>query len=87
MVVGFNHLLIKEAFAQANGLNFFEIPLLKVFSTNFLKQCIMGSLTGAVASQKVPEARDGEFELEKYQFVSAIVYTRLTARLTNQAGT
>ena len=47
----------------------------------------MGSLTGAVASQKVPEARDGGFELKKYQFVSAIVYTRLTVRLTNQAGT
>jgi len=47
----------------------------------------MGSLTGAVASQKVPEARDGEFKLTKYQFVSVIVYTCLTVRLTNQAGT
>ena len=79
--------LVKEAFAQANGLNFFEIPLLKVFSTNLLKHCIMGSLTGAVTSQRVTEVRNGKFELIKYQFVSVIVYTCLTARLINQAGT
>ena len=47
----------------------------------------MGSLTGAVTSQRVTEVRNGKFELIKYQFVSVIVYTCLTARLINQAGT
>ena len=47
----------------------------------------MGSLTGAVASQRVTEVRDGKFELMKYQFVSVIVYTCLTARWTHRAGT
>ena len=78
---------VKEMFTQVDGLNFFEIPLLKVFSTNYLRHCIMGSLTGAVASQKVSEARDGKFELRKYQFLSVIVYVCLTVRLTNQTGT
>ena len=31
--------------------------------------------------------RDGKFELIKYQFVSVIVDTCLTVRLTNQTGT
>lgn len=35
---------------QVSQLNFFEIPLLKVFSANSLKHCIAGSLTGAVTS-------------------------------------
>ena len=47
----------------------------------------MGSLTGAVTSQRVTEVRNGKFELIKSQFVSVIVYTCLTVRLTNQAGT
>ena len=47
----------------------------------------MVSLTGAVASQRVTEARDGKFKLKKYQFVSVIVYACLIVRLLNQAGT
>jgi len=50
VVVVFTRQLVKKIFAPANYLNVFEIPLLKVFNTNFLRHCIMGSLTGAVAS-------------------------------------
>ena len=86
MVVVFNY-LIKRTFAQANCLDIFEIPLLLVFSTNYFRHCIMGSLTGAVASKRVTEARDGKFRLTKYQSLSVIVHACLTVRLTNQAGT
>jgi len=37
-------------FTQVNYLNIIEIPLLKIFITYYLKHCITGSLTGAVAS-------------------------------------
>ena len=47
----------------------------------------MGSLTGAVASQRVTEARKSKFKLNKYQFLSVIVLACLTARWTNQTGT
>jgi len=37
-------------FTQVNYKDISEIPLLKVFVTYYLRHCIMGSLTGAVAS-------------------------------------
>ena len=50
-------------------------------------QCMVGSLTGAVASQRVTEARDGKLKLVGNQPLSAMAQARLTARLTSRAGT
>ena len=47
----------------------------------------MGSLTGAVASQKVPEARDGALSAVGNRTVSVTVEGRLTARPTGRAAT
>ncbi len=46
-----------------------------------------GSLTGAVASQRVTEARDGGLRLVGNQPVSAMAKACLTARLTSRAET
>ena len=46
---------------------------------------MVGSLTGAVASQSVTEARDGKLRLVGNQPVSAMAQACLTARLTSQA--
>ena len=47
----------------------------------------MGSLTGAVASQKVTEALKGTLRLVGNQLSSVIAEECLTARLTSRAGT
>jgi hypothetical protein len=47
----------------------------------------VGSLTGAVASQKVTEAPKGSLRLNGNQPMSAKVKGSLTARLTSRAGT
>ena len=49
--------------------------------------CLVGSLTGAVASQSVTEARDGSLSLFGNQAKSAMAEGSLTARLTGRAGT
>ena len=46
-----------------------------------------GSLTGAVASQRVTEARDGGLKLVGNQLLSAMAQARLTVRLTRRAET
>ena len=46
----------------------------------------MGSLTGAVASQTVTEAREGSLSLIGNQAQSVMAQESLTARLTRQAG-
>ena len=46
---------------------------------------MVGSLTGAVASQKVTEACEGRLMLVGNQLVSAMAYACLTARLTSRA--
>ena len=46
-----------------------------------------GSLTGAVASQRVTEARDGGLKLVGNQLLRAMAQARLTARLTSRAET
>src|SRR5512142_623418 len=46
-----------------------------------------GSLTGAVASQRVTEARDGGLKLVGNQLMSAMAEARLTARATARAET
>ena len=48
---------------------------------------MVGSLTGAVASQRVTEARDGRLKLVGNQLLSAMAQARLTARATARAET
>ena len=50
-------------------------------------QCLVGSLTGAVASQKVTEACKGSLRLIGNQPSSANAKGSLTARETSRAGT
>ena len=50
-------------------------------------QCQIGSLTGAVASQRVTEALKGTLRLVGNQSPSAIAEGCLTARATTRAGT
>ena len=49
--------------------------------------CLVGSLTGAVASQRVTEAREGHLSLVGNQAASVKAQGGLTARLTSRAGT
>ena len=49
-------------------------------------QCLVGSLTGAVASKKVTEAREGSLRLIGNQPLSVMAQGGLTARLTGRAG-
>jgi hypothetical protein len=49
--------------------------------------CMVGSLTGAVASQRVTEARDGGLKLVGNQLRSVMAQARLTARPTGRAET
>ena len=48
---------------------------------------MVGSLTGAVASQRVTEARDGGLRLVGNQPLRARAQARLTARSTDRAET
>ena len=50
-------------------------------------QCLVGSLTGAVASKKVTEAPKGSLNLDGNQVLSASAQGSLTARRTCRAGT
>ena len=50
-------------------------------------QCQVGSLTGAVTSQKVTEVREGLLALDGNQRMSVKAKGGLTARLTSRAGT
>jgi hypothetical protein len=50
-------------------------------------QCLVGSLTGAVASQSVTEAREGPLSLIGNQALSVMAQGGLTARPTGRAGT
>ena len=69
-----------------------EIPLWLSFDSNLNrkpvgKQCQVGSLTGAVASQKVTEACKGSLRLNGNQSKSANAKGSLTARQTSRAET
>ena len=50
-------------------------------------QCQVGGLTGAVASQRVTEAREGSLALGRNQRVRVKAKGSLTARHTRRAGT
>ena len=52
-----------------------------------LGQCLVGSLTGAVASQKVTEALNGSLSLVGNQVSSVSAQGSLTVRETSRAGT
>ena len=52
-----------------------------------LGQCLVGSLTGAVASQKVTEAPKGSLNLVGNQVSSVSAQGSLTVRLTGRTGT
>ena len=52
-----------------------------------LGQCLVGSLTGAVASQKVTEAPKGSLSLVGNQVLNVSAQGSLTVRLTGRAGT
>ena len=49
--------------------------------------CMVGSLTGAVASQRETEAFDGRFRAVGNQLLSAMAQASLTARPTGRAET
>ena len=51
------------------------------------EHCMVGSLTGAVASQTVTEARDGGLRPVGHRLLSAMAQARLTARVTARAET
>ena len=51
------------------------------------EQCLVGSLTGAVASENVTEAPKGSLRLNGNQPKSVKAQASLTARLTSRAGT
>ena len=50
-------------------------------------QCLMGSLTGAVASSRVTEAPKGSLSLVGNQVLSVSAQGSLTVRVTARAGT
>ena len=50
-------------------------------------QCLVGSLTGAVSSQRVTEEHEGWLSTVGHRTVSAMVEASLTARQTRRAGT
>ena len=49
-------------------------------------QCVVGSLTGAVSSQRVTEEREGALSAVGHRAMSVKVEGRLTARATTRAG-
>ena len=49
-------------------------------------QCVVGSLTGAVSSQRVTEEHEGALSTVGHRALSVKAKGRLTARLTSRAG-
>ena len=50
-------------------------------------QCVVGSLTGAVSSQRVTEEHEGWLSTVGHRTVSVMAEASLTARQTRRAGT
>ena len=50
-------------------------------------QCLVGSLTGAVSSQRVTEEHEGWLSMVGNHAVSVMAQVSLTARVTTRAGT
>ena len=64
-----------------------NVELLTVYRDPVSGQCLTGSLTGAVASQRVTEAPKGSLSLVGNQVLSVSAQGSLTARHTGRAGT
>ena len=62
------------------------VGILTIDSYPVLGQCQAGSLTGAVASQRVTEAPKGSLRLDGNQPTSVKAQGSLTVRLTSRAG-
>ena len=83
---------LRDLYASMRGVAV-GIPLLLTWNSNSASvepeggQCQMGSLTGAVASQRVTEALKGTLRLVGNQSLSANAEGCLTARPTSRAGT
>ena len=63
------------------------IEVLTRFGKHGLGQCMMGSLTGAVSSQRVTEEHKGTLGTVGHRTKSVKAKGCLTARLTGRAGT
>ena len=50
------------------------------------RQCMVGSLTGAVSSQRVTEEHEGALSTVGHRALSVKAEERLTVRLTSRAG-
>ena len=65
----------------------YDFWILTEFNKLGSRQSVVGSLTGVVASQKVPEARNGGFSVLGNHASSVKAQTCLTARETSRAET
>ena len=64
-----------------------NVGILTIYRDPVFGQCQVGSLTGAVASQKVTEAPKGSLSADGNRAKSAKAKGSLTARHTGRAGT
>ena len=69
------------------GYHSCNVEVLTLYRDPVWGQCQVGSLTGAVASQRVTEAPKGTLRLDGNQSASANAEACLTARQTGRAGT
>ena len=69
------------------GYHSCNIEVLTTYRDPVLGQCQVGSLTGAVASQRVTEALKGTLRMVGNHSASANAEECLTARQTSRAGT
>ena len=64
-----------------------NVEILTAYREPVSGQCLVGSLTGAVASQRVTEAPKGSLSADGNRTKSVKAKGSLTARLTSRAGT
>ena len=76
-------LVLVEASLKYHPLTF---DVLTKITKRGLGQCLVGSLTGAVSSQRVTEEHEGLLMTVGHRQVSAMVEASLTARPTSRAG-
>ena len=76
-------LVLVEASLKYHPLTF---DVLTKHQVQVFGQCLVGSLTGAVSSQRVTEEHEGLLMTVGHRQVSAMVEASLTARQTSRAG-
>ena len=64
-----------------------HVEVLTLFPYRDRGHCVVGSLTGAVSSQRVTEEHEGTLSTVGHRAMSAIAKGCLTARQTRRAGT